>query len=97
MQVPKTTIRTAFEAFHNTAKVAGNGGGDVGQPAASQGGALLVWAGRVLRSNPTVVQRFAEYVRRECDVTEQVPLLKYEAAAIEWLLLIPPTTKQRGK
>lgn len=56
--------------------------------------ALLVWAGRVLRSNPTVVQRFAEYVGCHCDVPEQVPVVKYEAAAIEWLLLglveLPP-------
>lgn len=56
--------------------------------------ALLFWAGRVLRSNPTVVQRFAEYVQGQCEVPTRVRLAEYEAAAIEWLLLglveLPP-------
>lgn len=56
--------------------------------------ALLVWAGRVLRSNPTVVQHFADYVSRQCEVPEQLRLGEFEAAAIEWLLLglveLPP-------
>jgi hypothetical protein len=55
--------------------------------------AILLWAGGLVRENPSIPSEFAEYVKRysgPCDL----PLEEYEAAAVEWLLLglveLPP-------
>jgi len=55
--------------------------------------AILLWAGDLVRQNPTIPRSFAEYVSQHADA-DGLPLVEYEAAAVEWLLLglaeLPP-------
>jgi hypothetical protein len=57
--------------------------------------AILIWAGQVLRDNPEIAVHFARYLRAKCDAAYLPPEPeKFEAVAIEWLLLglveLPP-------
>jgi hypothetical protein len=57
--------------------------------------AIVRWAAEVIESNPTIVDCFARHVARHAEGTPiGVPVERYDAAAVEWLLLgiveIPP-------
>lgn len=58
--------------------------------------AVLIWCGRLIRTNPHVAPQFASFLRRHTTEAAHLPtdLETYEAAAAEWLLLglveLPP-------
>ena len=57
--------------------------------------AVLRWSARVLCLNPSIPQRFERYVCAKAEYNlRALPLVEYEAAAVEWLLLglaeLPP-------
>jgi hypothetical protein len=55
--------------------------------------AILLWAGQIVRDNPTVPAIFAQHCR-DAPSEFALPFLEYEAAGLEWLLLglaeLPP-------
>lgn len=57
--------------------------------------AVLNWSSRLVRDNPSIPERFVRYVCAIAgDPVGDLPLIEYEAAAVEWLLLglaeLPP-------
>jgi hypothetical protein len=54
---------------------------------------VVLWTADLVRQNPSIPTEFAAYIRRHAD-DRGLPLVEYEAAAVEWFLLglveLPP-------